>query len=438
MSTPPREIGVGLLGLGNVGSGLVRLLSENAEAIEARLGARVVVRRIAVREAEKRRKVEVDRKLLTTKPAQVIEDPSVEIVVELMGGEEAAREAMLHAIRKRKSVVTANKALLATQGDELFAAADEAGVDLYYEASVCGGVPVIRALREGLASDRIDAIYGIVNGTSNFIISTMTDEGRSFDEVLSMAQKEGYAEADPALDVDGVDAAHKLAVLMMLSFGTRVSFQDIYVEGIRPLAPVDFQYAERFGYVIKPLVIARDHGPDGLEARVHPAMIPRRWMLASVSGVYNAVYVSSYALGPSMYYGRGAGMMPTAVAVVSDIIEVSRNILARSAGAGPRRTLRRWTDRPIRDIGRLRSKYYLRFGVLDRPGVLAQLAGILGEHDISIAQVVQDGTREAERPATVVVLTHVATEKNVRLALAQIDKLTSVVEKTRLVRIVDE
>ena len=433
-----REIGVGLLGLGNVGSGVVKLLSDNAEAIAARLGARVAVRKIAVQQAEKRRLVEVDRKLLTTDVNAVIDDPAVEIVVELIGGEEPARQYLHRAIERRRHMVTANKALLAVHGDELFHAAEKACVDIYYEAAVCGGLPIIRALREGLASDRVDELYGIVNGTSNFILTTMTDEGKPFDEVLAAAQAEGYAEADPALDVDGGDAAHKLAILMMLCFGTRVRLGDVFVEGIRALAPVDFAYAERFGYVIKPLVLAKDH-PDGLEARVHPALVPRRWMLASVAGVNNAVFVSSYALGQSMYYGRGAGMMPTAVAVVSDVIEVARNILAHAAGAAPTRTFRRWAeaDRPIRDIGLLRSRYYLRFGVLDRPGVLAQLAGILGEHEISIAQVVQEGKRDPNRPVTVVMLTHLAQERNMRLALEQIDKLASNVDKTRLLRIVE-
>jgi homoserine dehydrogenase len=427
-----REIGVGLLGLGTVGAGVVKLLAENAEAIESRLGARVVVHKAAVREADKRRLVDVDPRLITTDVAEVIEHPSVEVVVELIGGEEPAREHVLRAIERGRHIVTANKLLLAHHGDEIFAAAARAGVNVYYEAAVCSGVPIIRALREGLASDRIQSIYGIVNGTSNFILTTMTDEGRAFEDVLAQAQAEGYAEADPALDVDGGDAAHKLAILVTLCFGTRVRMEDVFVEGIRPLAPVDFAYAERFGYVIKPLVIAREH-EDGLEVRVHPAMVPRRWMLASVHGVNNAIYVSSYALGQSMYYGRGAGMMPTAVAVVSDVIEVARDILARAPAHG----FRQLGDRPVRDIGLLRSRYYARFGVLDRPGVLAQIAGILGDHQISIAQVIQEGKRDPNRPVTVVVLTHVATEGNVRRALAQIDKLSAVVETTRLVRIVE-
>ena len=428
-----REIGVGLLGLGNVGSGVVQLLADNAAAIEERLGARVVVRRIAVREAKKRRKVAVDRRLLTTDARAVIDGPDVAIVVELVGGEAAAKQYVLHAIERGRHVVTANKALLATHGPELFAAAAKRGVELYLEAAVCGGVPVLRALREGLASDKIEALHGIVNGTSNFILSTMTAEGRPFDEVLAAAQREGYAEADPALDVDGGDAAHKLVVLAMLAFGARVRLADVYVEGIRQITPVDHAYAERFGMVVKPLVIARDHGPEGLELRVHPTMIPKRWLLASVAGVNNAVYVTSRALGHSMYYGRGAGMMPTAVAVVSDVLELARNVLGRSPGMAAT-SVPRLTRRAVRDIGLLRSRYYLRFAVLDRPGVLAQLAGVLGKHEVSIAHVTQEG-KEPERAVTVVILTHEARERNVRLALAQIAKLESVVEAPRLVRL---
>jgi homoserine dehydrogenase len=431
-----REIGVGLLGLGNVGSGVVKLLGENAEAMEARLGARLVVRRVAVRAAEKRRLVDVDKKLLTTDASAVIDDPAVDIVVELVGGDTEARDYVMRAIGKRKHVVTANKALLAMHGGEIFEAAEKQDVDIYFEAAVCGGVPIIRALREGLASDRIEALQGIVNGTSNFILSAMTDEGRPFDEVLAVAQKEGYAEADPTLDVGGFDAAHKLAVLCLVGFGAKVKFEDIYVEGITGLQPIDFEYAARFGYVIKSLVIARRHD-DGIEARVHPTMVPRRWLLASVNGVNNAVYVTSNALGNSMYYGRGAGMMPTAVAVVADVIEVSRNLLAHASGMRPARGLPPRKPLPVRDIGKLVSRYYLRFGVLDQPGVLAQIARLLADHEISIAQVVQEGKRDPGRPVTVVILTHEAAERNVRDALAQADTLSSVVEKTRLIRLAE-
>lgn len=431
-----REIGVGLLGLGNVGAGVVKLLDENSSAIEARLGARVAVRAIAVRDPDKARAVEVDRALLTTDALEVVDRDDVEIVCELIGGDTEARDVALRAFEHKKHLVTANKALLAVHGEDIFSAAENQGVDVYYEAAVCGGVPIIRALREGLASDRINRIYGIVNGTSNYILSTMTAEGRPFSEVLAEAQELGYAEADPTLDVGGGDAAHKLAILSMLCFGTGVDPTEMFVEGIDGLDPVDFEYAARFGYVIKPLAIAADHG-ESVEARVHPTMIPRGWLLADVPGAKNALYVDSYALGPSMYYGAGAGMMPTAMAVVSDLIEVARNIQAGATGAMPLRSYQRMNHRPLRDVGELRSRYYARFGVLDRPGVLGQITSILGEHQVSIAQVVQDGPREPERPVKIVVLTHEARESNVRHAVDQIGKLAAVVERASLIRIAE-
>ena len=431
-----REIGVGLLGLGNVGAGVIKVIEDNARAIEARLGARMVVRAIAVREPAKRRLVDVDPALLATDFKSVIEREDVEIVCELIGGVTEARAAVLYAIEHGKHVVTANKALLALHGEEMFAAAEARGVDVYYEAAVCGGVPVIRTLREGLASDRIHELHGIVNGTSNFVLSTMAETGRAFADVLADAQARGYAEADPALDVGGIDAAHKLAILIMLCFGTSIRMEDIYIEGIERLDPVDFEFADRFGYVIKPLVIARNR-EDGIEARVHPTMVPRSWMLAGVPGAKNALYVHSYALGGSMYYGAGAGMMPTAMAVVSDLMEVARNIHANAAGGLPLRSYQALVHRPVRDLRELRSRYYLRFGVLDRPGVLGQITTILGEHGISISQVVQESPREAERPVRVVVFTHDAHEGNVRLALTQIARLTTVVEPAAVIRIID-
>jgi homoserine dehydrogenase len=347
---------------------------------------------------------------------------------------------VLDAFDQGKHVVTANKMLLAAHADELLDRAERRNVDLFYEASVCGGVPILRALREGLASDRIVELLGIVNGTSNYILTKMTDERRPFAEILSEAQAQGYAEADPSLDIDGHDAHHKLAILVALSFGARAPLGKIYREGIGHIGPIDIQYAERFGYKIKPLVIARE-AQGKIDARVHATLIPERWLLAGVGGVYNAVYVNSQALGQSMYYGRGAGMMPTAVAVVSDLIDVSRDILARVPGA-PERKLRREKaqDRPFRDINELTSRYYFRFSVLDRPGVLAQIAGVLGGHGISISEVVQEAAKEAgaqTTPVNVVVTTHTAQEGQVRQALAQIDRLPTVVERTRLIRILD-
>src|SRR5262245_45794105 len=415
-----RTIGVALLGLGNVGGGVVKLLADNAAAIEARLGARLDVRAIAVRDKDAKRVVDVDRALLTTDVEGTIRRDDVAIVCELIGGTTQARDAVLAAFAAGKSVVTANKALLAEHGAEVFAAAERAGVDLYYEAAVCGGVPIIRVLREGLASDRVEALWGIVNGTSNYILSTMTETRRAFADILADAQRLGYAEADPTLDIGGGDAAHKLAILVGLCFGTPVDVHAIPKDGIAVVEPIDLAYAEKFGYVVKPLVIARDHG-DAIEARVHPALVPHNWLLADVAGAKNAVYVQSYALGPSMYYGAGAGMLPTAMSVVSDIIEIGRNIFARAAGGARPQRPHPVRARPLLPISEIRSKYYLRFGVADQPGVLGQLMTILGAHDVSIAQVVQDAS--GETPVQVVVLTHEAREGNVRDALAETDRL---------------
>jgi homoserine dehydrogenase len=432
MAPSSRPIGVALLGLGNVGGGVVKLLHENAAAIEARLGARIEVRTIVVRDPDKaERIVEVDHSLLSTDFDRAIRRDDIDIVCELIGGTTDAKRAVLAAIAAGKHVVTANKALLAEHGAELFAAADAAGVDVYYEAAVCGGVPIIRVLREGLASDRIEALWGIVNGTSNYILSTMTKSRRPFAEILKEAQALGYAEADPALDIGGGDAAHKLAILVNLCFSMSVDVHAIPKEGIDIVDPIDFEYAEKFGYVIKPLVIARDHG-DAIEARVHPALVPANWLLADVSGAKNAVYVQSYALGPSMYYGAGAGMLPTAMSVVSDMIDIGRNVFARAAGAARPRP-RPETPRRMLPFAEIRAKYYLRFGVLDKPGVLGQLMTVLGAYHVSIAQVVQDAHGDA--PVWVVVLTHEAREGDLRAALTEIDKLPIVRDRTRVIRI---
>jgi homoserine dehydrogenase len=430
-----REIGVGLLGLGNVGAGVIKVLEDNARAIEARLGTQIRVRAIAVRDVAKARLVDVDPELLTTDMESVIARDDVDIVCELIGGVTDARVAVRRAIQRRKHVVTANKALLAEHGEEVFGAAEAADVDIYYEAAVCGGVPVIRTLREGLASDRIQELYGIVNGTSNFILSTMASTGGAFSDVLAEAQKLGYAEADPSFDVGGMDAAHKLAILIMLCFGTGVDVGEIYRESIEGIEPIDIHFAHSFGYVIKPLALARET-PDGIEARVHPTMIPANWMMADVPGAKNALYVHSYALGSSMYYGAGAGMMPTAVSVVSDVIEVARNIQAGVAGALPLRSYRSLVHRPVVDMRALRCAYYLRFGVRDRPGVLGQIMTLLGEHEVSIAQVSQDPPGAAGEPVRVVVRTHEACEGDVRAALDRIGALPDVPEPVRLIRII--
>jgi homoserine dehydrogenase len=431
-----RTIGVALLGLGNVGGGVVKLLADNAAAIEARLGAALEIRAIVVRDpAKDDRVVEIDRTRLTTDLDSAVKRDDIDIVCELIGGTSLAKEAVLAAIAAGKHVVTANKALLAEHGAEVFAAADAAGVDVYYEAAVCGGVPIIRVLREGLASDRVESLTGIVNGTSNYILTTMTETRRPFAEILKEAQALGYAEADPTLDISGGDAAHKLAILVGLCFG-RVDVKKIPTEGIDVVDPIDLTYADKFGYTIKPLVIARDHGAL-VEARVHATLIPHNWLLADVAGAKNAVYVQSYALGPSMYYGAGAGMLPTAMSVVSDMIEIARNMAAKATGVG-RAAKPAIAPRELMPLTDLRTRYYLRFGVADEPGVLGRLMTILGAHHVSIAQVVQDtsaGGATGVSPVWVVVLTHEAREGEVLAALAEIDRLPVVREKARLIRI---
>ena len=399
----------------------------------------MAIRRIAVREADKPRLVDVAPALITTDVNAVLADPEIEIVVELIGGEEPARTYVLDAIARGKHIVTANKALLAAHGDELFAAADRArrrrllrGVGRRRRAHHpraargAGLRPRRRAGRHRQRHVELPAHHDDRGGRGRFA------------EILKEAQDKGYAEADPSLDVDGWDAAHKLCVLVPLCFGTRIRVEQVLVEGLRGIEPIDFRYAERFGYVIKPLVIAKDHG-DSVEARVHPTLIPRRFMLASVNGVYNAVYVSSYALGSSMYYGRGAGMMPTAVAVVSrrdrGVAQPLVVVGGRHAAARARRGGATCASGASATPGELESRYYLRFGVVDKPGVLAQLAGMLGEHEISISEVVQEGQRQEGKPVTVVVTTHRAREKNVQAALGIINRLPTVREPTRLIRI---
>ena len=432
-----REVRVGLIGFGTIGTGVVKLLHRNQAQIRTRLGAGLTLARIADIDLRTDRGVKVGRGVLTNNAEALIDDPSIDIVIELMGGYEPARRFVMRAIEHGKSVVTANKALLAVHGPEIFRAVEKAGVDIGYEASVGGGIPIIRTLREGLAADHNRAIYGIVNGTSNYILSTMTQQGGEFDVVLKEAQRQGLAEANPTYDVDGIDAAHKLTLLIQLAFGTRVRFKDIPVEGMRHVTQLDINFAREFGYVIKLLAIAKQDG-DGIEARVHPTMVPRQHLLADVSGAYNAIAVQGEALGASMYFGLGAGMMPTATAVVADLMDVARNLLGENRGriaplGYPLREQRRVALKSIDD---LISEYYLRFMVVDRPGVLAKISGILGAHDISIASVIQK-EREHGANVPIVIRTHQASERNLRKALKAIDRLPPVRGKSALIRIED-
>ena len=432
-----REVRVGLIGFGTIGTGVIKLLQRNQAQIRGRLGARLTVARIADIDLRTDRGVRVDRRLLTNDAEALIDDPAIDIVIELMGGYETARRFVLRAIRNGKSVVTANKALLAVHGTEIFAAVEKAGTDIGYEASVGGGIPIIRTLKEGLAADRNRAIYGIVNGTSNYILSTMTQQGGEFDAVLKEAQRHGLAEADPTYDVDGIDAAHKLTLLMQLAFGTAARFKDIPVEGIRHVSQLDISFARDFGYVIKLLAIAKQDG-GRIEARVHPTMVPRQHLLADVSGAYNAIAVQGDALGASMYFGLGAGMMPTATAVVADLMDVGRNLLSNTQGrvAPLGYPVAQQLRIPLKPMDDLVSEYYLRFMVVDRPGVLARISGILGTHGISIASVIQK-EREHGASVPIVIRTHQARERDVRRALRAIDRLAAVRAKSAVIRIED-
>jgi homoserine dehydrogenase len=437
-----REVGIGIAGFGVVGGGVLSILRKHAGDIEARLGARIVVRRIALRTPEKERPVDVDRAVLTTRLDDLLEDPHVAVVVELIGGVDQAFDLVRGALERGKHVVTANKALLAARGDEIFRLAREKGVDVYYEAAVCGGVPIIRTLREALASDRINALHGIVNGTTNFILTAMAEKGEPIATALAEAQRLGYAEADPTLDVSGGDAAQKLCVLAQLAFGARIDPQQVLTEGIMHLTPEDFRWGREFGYALKLLAVARRCGPaegagpgaqDQLEARVHPAFIPAGSLLAGVRGAMNAVVLQSEALGPSMLYGQGAGAMPTGSAVVSDIIDLTRNILADSPGRVPLPPAKPLVS--LRPHDEVRCAYYLNFQVKDAPGVLARIASQLAGRRISIAAVQQREQDDQGRPVPLVILTHTACEADLRAAIADIDRDPTTLAPTRFIRI---
>jgi len=440
------RIAVGLIGFGTVGTGVARVLTSNAGLIRRRLGVPLELVKVADLNLTADRGVALPAGVLTSNAREVIDDPKIDIVIELVGGYDPAKQFLLDAMAKGKSVVTANKALLAVHGEELFQAAARAKVDIGFEASVGGGIPIVRTLTEGLAANRILSLYGIVNGTSNYILTRMTEAGRPFDEVLAEAQKAGYAEADPAFDIAGTDAAHKLAILITLAFGTPVNFKDVYVEGITGITPMDIAYATEFGYTIKLLAIAKLHegeaggrAPAELEARVHPTMIASDAPIARVGGVYNAIQVTGDAVGDIMLYGRGAGSLPTASAVVSDVIDMARNILSESVGRVPSCAFQADQRRPlrIRPIDEVGSLYYLRFMVLDKPGVLSQLSGVLGGHEISISSVLQRGRRDGQT-VPVVMTTHLAVERNMQAALREIAALPFVSGQTTLVRIEGE
>ncbi len=431
-----RPIHVGLLGVGTVGGGTWELLARNAGEIRRRAGRAIRVTRVAGRSLERARRVVGARARVCADPRELTRAADVDIVVELIGGIRPARELVLDAIAHGKHVVTANKALLALHGNEIFAAAQKQDVMVAFEASVGGGIPIVKALREGLAANRIEWIAGIVNGTSNFILSEMRERGASFAEALAEAQRRGYAEADPTMDIEGVDAAHKLTILSALAFGIPMQFARAYTEGISKLTREDIGYAEELGYRIKLLAIAR-RAARGIELRVHPALVPARRLIANVEGVMNAILVKGDAVGPTLFYGAGAGAEPTASAVVADLLDVTRLITADPEHRVPHLAFQpdRLARTPILPIGEVETCYYLRMRVLDRPGVLADITRILAARRISIGAMVQREPGAGEKRVDIVILTHRAREKDVAAAIGRIERLATVVGRVRRIRV---
>ncbi|MBC8102018.1 MAG: homoserine dehydrogenase [Cytophagales bacterium] len=428
-----REIKIGVLGLGVVGSGAVRILQENADAIAQRVGAKLVVKKIAVRSLDKPRAVSVDRALLTDDPYEVINDPEIEILAELIGGVEPAHEYVMRAIESGKNIITANKEMMAKAGHDLMEAAGAAKKDFFLEGSVAGGIPIVAAMKESLTGNQIREVMGIVNGTTNYILTKMTEEGAAFADVLAEAQAHGYAESDPTSDVDGFDAQYKIAILASIAFNSRVHVEDISAEGIRGIEARDIIVARELGYRIK-LVAVAEQSANGksMQVRVHPALLPLKHPLATVDDVFNAVLVRGDAVGDVMFYGRGAGSLPTGSAVVGDMVAAGRNILAASTG---RIGCTCFEEKRMLSVDVLESRYYIRVRVDDRPKVLASIASIFGDNDVSIESVIQHLLPSAE--AEIVWVTHLVREKHLRAALATITKLDAVRAVSNCIRVAE-
>jgi homoserine dehydrogenase len=436
MSAGLKPIQVGLLGIGTVGGGTFRVLQRNEEEIARRAGRAIRLAKVAERDLDKARALVGGCAEVTADAFEVVDDPAIDIVIELIGGTSIARELVLKAIENGKQVVTANKALLATHGNEIFLAAQRKGVMVAFEAAVAGGVPIIKALREGLAANRIEWIAGIINGTSNFILSEMRAKGSAFAEVLREAQQRGYAEADPTFDVEGIDAAHKLTIMAAIGFGIPMQFSACYTEGITRLTREDIRYAEELGYRIKLLGITR-RVAQGFELRVHPALVPAKRLIANVEGVMNAILVKGDAVGQTMYYGAGAGAEPTASAIVADLVDVTRMHTADPRHRVPHLAFQpdRLSDLPILPMDEVETAYYLRMRVDDRPGVLADITRILADLSISIDAMVQKEPGEGEQQVDIVMLTHLTREKHIKSALARIEALPVVTGQVTRIRL---
>ena len=420
-------VNVGVLGLGTVGCGTVNVLRRNADEISRRAGRGIRVTHAAARDLSRPRICPTEDIKLTTDPLEVVNAPEVDVIVELIGGYELARDLVMRAIANGKHVVTANKALIALHGNEIFAAAQKQGVMVAFEAAVAGGIPIIKAVREGLAGNNIEWLAGIINGTGNFILTEMRDKGRDFADVLAEAQKLGYAEADPTFDVEGIDAAHKLTILASIAFGVPLQFDKVYTEGISNITREDVNYAEQLGYRIKHLGLAR-RTDKGIELRVHPTLIPERRLIANVDGVMNAVLVKGDAVGPTLYYGAGAGSEPTASAVVADLVDVVRALTSDPENRVPHLAFQAnaLADIPVLAMGQVETAYYLRMQASDEPGVLADITRILGESGISIEAILQKEPREGATRVPIIMLTHTVREGSMNEAIARIEALSRI------------
>jgi len=431
-----KPVTVGVLGLGTVGGGTVNVLKRNAGEIARRAGREIVVTRASARDLSRARICDTDGIALTSDPFEIVNDPNIDVVVELIGGYDLAKQLVLTAIANGKHVVTANKALIALHGNEIFAEASKKGVMVMFEAAVAGGIPIIKAIREGLAGNRIKWLAGIINGTGNFILTEMRDKGRDFADVLAEAQALGYAEADPTFDVEGIDAGHKLTILASIAFGIPLQFEKVFTEGITKITRLDVEYAEALGYRIKNLGIARKTDA-GIELRVHPTLIPKRRLIANVDGVMNAVLVCGDAVGPTLYYGAGAGAEPTASAVVADLVDVVRAMTSDPENRVPHLAFQAdaIVDIPVLPADEIKTAYYLRLTAEDKPGVLADVSRILAAHNISIEALIQKEPLQGETSVPIIMLTQLTLEKEMNAAIAAIEALTTVSGKVARIRL---
>ncbi len=431
-----KPVKVGVLGLGTVGGGTVNVLKRNAAEIARRAGREIIITRASAKDLTKARICDTQGIILTTDPLDIINDPDIDIVLELIGGAGVVKDLVLQAIENGKHVVTANKSLIALHGNEIFAKASEKGVIVAFEAAVAGGIPIIKAIREGLSGNQIEWLAGIINGTGNFILTEMRDKGRDFADVLAEAQALGYAEADPTFDVEGIDAGHKLTILASIAFGIPLQFDKVYTEGITKITRTDVEYAEQLGYRIKHLGIARKT-PEGIELRVHPTLIPKRRLIANVDGVMNAVLVQGDAVGATLYYGRGAGAEPTASAVVADVIDVVRALTTDPENRVPHLAFQAESlaDIPVLSADKFKTAYYLRLHAEDKSGVLADVTRILADHDISIEAITQKEPPKGETTVPIIMLTQITQEQRMNAAIAKIEALATVSGKVNRIRL---